>query len=57
MDEAIRLATIAASYSVSREGVQNAIINPDLLDELARSFRPHAEDSVSSGEDCVCGSM
>ena len=34
MDTAIKLATIAASYSVSKEGVQNAIISPDLLDDL-----------------------
>ena len=34
MDTAIQLATIAASYSVSKEGVQNAIISPDLLEDL-----------------------
>ena len=34
MDTAIKLATIAASYSVSKEGVQNAIISSDLLDDL-----------------------
>lgn len=34
MDCAIRLATLAASYSVSKEGVQNAIINSDLLFDL-----------------------
>ena len=34
IDKAIRLATIAASYSVSKEGVQNAIINPDLLFDI-----------------------
>ena len=34
MDTSIKLATIAASYSVSKEGVQNAIISPDLLDDL-----------------------
>ena len=34
MDSAIKLATIAASYSVSKEGVQNAIINSDLLYDL-----------------------
>ena len=34
MDTAIKLATIAASYSVSKEGVQNAIISPDLLEDL-----------------------
>ncbi len=34
LDKAIRLATIAASYSVSKEGVQNAIINPDLLADI-----------------------
>lgn len=36
MDSAIRLATIAASYSVSKEGVQNAIINSTLLEDLYR---------------------
>ncbi len=34
MDTAIKLATIAASYSVSKEGVQNAIIGSDLLLDL-----------------------
>lgn len=34
MDRAIKLATIAASYSVSKEGVQNAIISSDLLFDL-----------------------
>ena len=34
MDTAIRLATLAASYSVSKEGVQNAIISSDLLEDL-----------------------
>ena len=34
MDDSIRLATLAASYSVSKEGVQNAIINPELLEDL-----------------------
>ena len=34
MDTAIKLATIAASYSVSKEGVQNAIISPDLLEDI-----------------------
>ena len=34
IDTAIKLATIAASYSVSKEGVQNAIISPDLLEDL-----------------------
>ena len=34
MYTAIKLATIAASYSVSKEGVQNAIISPDLLEDL-----------------------
>lgn len=34
IDTSIKLATIAASYSVSKEGVQNAIISPDLLDDL-----------------------
>ena len=34
IDTAIKLATIAASYSVSKEGVQNAIINPDLLFDI-----------------------
>lgn len=34
MDSAIKLATIAASYSVSKEGVQNAIIGSDLLLDL-----------------------
>ena len=31
METAITLATIAASYSVSKVGVQNAIFSPDLL--------------------------
>ncbi|MCR4606632.1 MAG: substrate-binding domain-containing protein [Oscillospiraceae bacterium] len=34
MDSSIKLATIAASYSVSKEGVQNAIISSDLLFDL-----------------------
>ena len=34
MDTAIKLATIAASYSVSKEGVQNAIIDSDILLDL-----------------------
>ena len=34
MDTSIKLATIAASYSVSKEGVQNAIISSDLLFDL-----------------------
>ena len=34
MDTAIKLATIAASYSVSKEGVQNAIIGSGLLLDL-----------------------
>ena len=34
MDAAIKLATIAASYSVSKEGVQSAIISSDLLHDL-----------------------
>ena len=34
MNSAIRLATIAASYSVSKEGVQNAIISTELLYDL-----------------------
>ncbi len=37
MESAIRYATIAASYSVSKKGVQNAIISPDLLEELYQS--------------------
>ena len=36
MDSAIKLATIAASYSVSKEGVQNAIIDATLLEDLYR---------------------
>lgn len=36
MDTSIKLATIAASYSVSKEGVQSAIISPDLLEDLFR---------------------
>ena len=34
MNSAIRLATIAASYSVSKEGVQSAIISTELLYDL-----------------------
>ncbi len=34
METSIKLATIAASYSVSKEGVQNAIISSDLLFDL-----------------------
>ena len=34
MDRSIQLAILAASYSVSKEGVQNAIINSDLLYDL-----------------------
>lgn len=36
MDTSIKLATIAASYSVSKEGVQNAIIDSGLLLDLYR---------------------
>ena len=45
MDEAIRLATLAASYSVSKEGVQNAIISSDLLEDLY-----HGDFSLSATE-------
>lgn len=34
MDTSIKLATIAASYSISKEGVQNAIIDASLLQDL-----------------------
>lgn len=34
MNEAIKLATLAASYSVSKEGVQNSIIDSGLLYDL-----------------------
>ena len=37
LDKAIKKATVAASYSVSKEGVQNAIIDRHLLDELYKS--------------------
>ena len=50
MDRSIQLAILAASYSVSKEGVQNAIINSDLLYDLfngnyslsAKSKKPNA---------------
>lgn len=45
MDTAIRLATIAASYSVSKEGVQNAIISTELLFDLY-----HGDYSLSKAE-------
>ena len=45
MDTAIRLATIAASYSVSKEGVQNAIISTELLLDLY-----HGDYSLSKAE-------
>ena len=48
IDTAIRLATIAASYSVSREGVQNAIINPDLLFDI---FNGNSSLSVNPRKD------
>ena len=34
MNTAIELTTIAAAYSVSKEGVQSTIISSDLLDNL-----------------------
>ncbi len=37
LDKAIKKATVAASYSVSKEGVQNAIIDRHLLEELYKS--------------------
>ncbi|MBR3175508.1 MAG: hypothetical protein IKF55_06560, partial [Oscillospiraceae bacterium] len=45
MDTAICLATIAASYSVSKEGVQNAIISTELLLDLY-----HGDYSLSKAE-------
>lgn len=52
MDSAIRLATIAASYSVSKEGVQKAIIDTMLLEDLYRGkySLTHNENRIASME-------